>query len=70
MQSKQDRNKNGPKQKLNRALAKVNKSWAKCRATKRKLNKSVAKVNKTWAKCRANQAKVKQGPSQSKQDLG
>ena len=60
----------GTKPKLNRALAKINKSWAKFKATKPKLNKSLAKVNKTSAKRRANQAKVKQGPSQSKQGLG
>ena len=59
-----------PSQQLNRALAKVNKSWAKCRATKPKLNRTLARVNKAWGKCMANQAKVKQDPSQSKQNLG
>ena len=50
-QSKQDLGLNAgqTQPQLNSTLAKVNKTWDKCKATKPNLNRTLPKINKTWA---------------------
>ena len=56
----------GNQPKLNKSLAKVNKTWAECKANQAKVKQGPSQ-NK---QIQGNRTKIKQDPSQSKHDLG